>query len=89
MIFYTRTKPVSSVTDRQFVVSADLIFYTKLVPNIGSIVELRTNARQHSTERHMTISIYHLNQDEYHVVFNNKSLYRQSNTNMFIQKSSY
>ena len=37
-------KAVSSVTENQFAVSADLLLYTKLVPKIGSILELRTNA---------------------------------------------
>ena len=63
-------KAVSSVTENQFDVSADLLLFTKLVPKIGSILELRTNARQHNIVRLMTSCNCRLNQDEQHVAFN-------------------
>jgi hypothetical protein len=44
IIIFIMNKAVSSVTENQFAVSADLLLYTKLVPKIGSILELRTNA---------------------------------------------
>jgi len=47
------------------------MLYTKLLLKIESFVELRTNARQHSIERHMASCICHLNQKEYYVAFSN------------------
>jgi len=73
MRFIITNKPVSSITESQFVVSAYLMLYTKLVPKIESILELRTNAKQHSIARYTANSNSRLNQDEHHVAFNNKS----------------
>ena len=80
---------VSSVAESQFVVGADLMLYTKLVPKIGSMLKLRTNAKQHSIARFTAISNIRLNQDEHHVVFYNKYFSIPSNTNKIIQKCSY
>jgi len=81
-------KPVSSVTENQFVFSTDLMLYMKLVPKIRNTVELWTNARQYSIAWHRTSFICRLNQDDHHILFINKLFYIRPTQNCLFKRTA-